>query len=126
MATGQGEPIGRLVADVKPAPISYNKAIQSSHKELWTKVMVVEYDGLVANQTFEAVTVPEDRKVVESKWVYRWKAFCEGEVARAKQRPDLQQRVSVKHPVLTSTTPFHPVRSIPRLGLFWELLSNII
>ena len=86
MAAGQGEPIGRLLADVEPAPISYNKAIQSAHKELWTKAMAAEYDGLAANQTFESVTVPEDRKVVESKWVYRWKVNSEGEVVRAKAR----------------------------------------
>ena len=48
--------------------------------------MAAEYEGLVANQTFETVIVPEDRKVVESKSVYRWKVNSEGEVVRAKAR----------------------------------------
>lgn len=41
--------------------------MQFVHKELRTKAMATENDGLMVDQTFETVTVPKDRKVVKLK-----------------------------------------------------------
>lgn len=43
---------------MEAAPINFNKGMQSVHKELWTKAMAPEYDGLLPNETFETVNVP--------------------------------------------------------------------
>lgn len=85
-ATERGEPIGRPLVDVEQAPVNDNDAVQSVHKELWTKAMAAEYAGIVASQTFQTVTMPKNKKVVESKCIYHWKANNEGEVIRAKTR----------------------------------------
>lgn len=42
MATGHGEPIGESLADVEPAPISYDQAMKSIYKELWNQAMTTE------------------------------------------------------------------------------------
>lgn len=46
MAIRQGGPIGRRLADVGPAPISYGQAMKSIHSELWNQAMIAELEGL--------------------------------------------------------------------------------
>lgn len=56
---------------MEPVPISYSETKKYTDKELSNQSMTTEYEGLKENEPFKYVAVPEDRKVVYSKWVSR-------------------------------------------------------
>ena len=58
------------VADV---PKTYTDAMRSVESDKWQSAMEEEIDALTENDTFEFVSVPDDRKVVGGRWVYNVK-----------------------------------------------------
>jgi transposase InsO family protein len=58
------------VADV---PITYTDAMRSVESDKWQQAMQEEIDALAENDTFEYVTIPDDRKIVGGRWVYNVK-----------------------------------------------------
>ena len=45
-----------------------------------------EYRSLIANDTWDLVPLPKERKLVRCKWVYRTKYALDGSVERLKAR----------------------------------------
>jgi hypothetical protein len=66
-------------------PKTYEEAISSPEKEKWTQAMEEEINSLLANDTWELVDLPEDRKAVGCKWVYKVKK-TENEELKYKAR----------------------------------------
>ena len=58
------------VADV---PKTYTDAMRSVESDKWQSAMEEEINALTENDTFEFMSVPEDRKVVGGRWVYNVK-----------------------------------------------------
>jgi hypothetical protein len=52
----------------------------------WDNAMDEEMAALDANATWELVTLPEDKKVIRCKWVYKVKHNADGSVSRYKVR----------------------------------------
>lgn len=77
------------------------------------------------NKTFEIVTVTNDRKVVESKWVHCWKANSEGEVIGIKDRliaKGFRQATGVDVDETLSSTPHSPsVRLVATIAVQQDL-----
>ena len=48
--------------------------------------MVEEYDSIMKNQIWEAVSRPEGKKVVGSRWIYKVKHATDGSVEKYKAR----------------------------------------
>lgn len=67
-------------------PASYNEAILSEQKEFWLEAMMDEMESLKDNRTFELCELPDERKAIGCKWVYKIKRNCDGEIKRYKAR----------------------------------------
>lgn len=64
-------------------PQSYVQARESPH---WVKAMEVELDAPERNQTWDLTFLPESKKAIGSKWVYKVKLKADGIVKRFKAR----------------------------------------
>jgi len=60
--------------------------MKSVDAELWTKSMDQEMESLKKNGTWEEVELPQGRKTVNSKWVFKVKQKADGLVERYKVR----------------------------------------
>ena len=67
-------------------PNTYSEAMKSSDHDKWEEAMKNEIDSLQLNETFDLVDLPEGRKPVSSKWVFKKKFNKSGEIDRFKAR----------------------------------------
>lgn len=67
-------------------PSSYKEAISSEQKAFWLEAMRDEMDSMRNNETWELCDLPDDRKAIGCKWVYKIKRSCNGSVKRYKAR----------------------------------------
>ncbi|KAH1114424.1 hypothetical protein J1N35_007802 [Gossypium stocksii] len=52
----------------------------------WKCTVQVEFDALMANSTWELVSLPHGRKVIRSKWLFKLKKNLDGTIAQRKAR----------------------------------------
>lgn len=64
-------------------PSSVSEAMQSSH---WKQAMIDEFRALQRNNTRTLVSLPEGRKAVGCKWVYKVKENPDGSINKYKAR----------------------------------------
>ena len=64
-------------------PSSYLEASQSKE---WTAAMKNELDALIANNTWELVPLPKEKKPIGCRWVYKVKLKADGSIERLKAR----------------------------------------
>ncbi len=64
-------------------PVNFEEATQESK---WRKAMDEEIQAIEKNKTWELTILPEDRKSIGVKWVYKTKKNAQGEVQRYKAR----------------------------------------
>ncbi|GJY26759.1 ribonuclease H-like domain-containing protein [Tanacetum coccineum] len=84
-------------------PKSYFEASKYSH---WTDAMNQEIDALLRTGTWELVDLPEGRKVIGCKWIYKIKFRSSGEIDRYKV--DLLIKVLAKGYELNYEEAFSP------------------
>jgi hypothetical protein len=51
---------------------------EAKGKPEWEKAMVVEYDSLIKNHTWDLVPLPPGKNLVGCKWVYKTKFITDG------------------------------------------------
>ncbi|GKB14076.1 ribonuclease H-like domain-containing protein [Tanacetum coccineum] len=71
------------VQNVRREPKSYFEASKYPH---WTDAMNQEMDALLRNGTWKIVELPEGRKSIGCKWIYKIKFRSSGEIDRYKAR----------------------------------------
>ncbi|XP_070037098.1 uncharacterized mitochondrial protein AtMg00820-like [Nicotiana tomentosiformis] len=64
-------------------PQTFKEAVKD---ERWVEYMKQEIKTLEENKTWEVVTLPKGKNIVDSKWVYKIKYQANGEVERFKAR----------------------------------------
>ncbi|GAU31071.1 hypothetical protein TSUD_322080 [Trifolium subterraneum] len=64
-------------------PIDVISALKS---EKWRCAMKEELDSIESNQTWELVDLPQNKRAIDVKWVYKLKMNSKGEVTRHKAR----------------------------------------
>ena len=67
-------------------PETVKEALASVDKSKWQEAMKKELDSLHANEVWDLVELPEHRKTVGSKWVFKVKVSTDGQVERHKAR----------------------------------------
>ena len=61
-------------------PECYEEALQDENSSKWELAMKYEMDSLLGNQTWELTKLPEGKKVLHNKWVYRIKNDHDGSI----------------------------------------------
>ena len=67
-------------------PETYQEAIQCAEKDQWEEAMKEEFDSHQVNKTWELTELPQGRKVLPGRWVYRKKYGPTGAIERYKAR----------------------------------------
>ncbi len=74
------------VAQDCESPRSYSEAMLHPTKSRWQSAMEDEMKSLKSNDVWDLVPLPDGRKAVGSKWVYKVKVSADGTVERYKAR----------------------------------------
>ncbi|CAI7891459.1 unnamed protein product [Closterium sp. NIES-54] len=93
-------------------PATLKEALESSDAEEWKKAMESERKSIEENGTWELVELPEGRKAITSKWLFKIKSDADGKIERYKYRlvsKGYQQKEKVEYkelfaPVVKLTT----------------------
>ena len=67
-------------------PRNVEEAMNTPEKNHWLEAMQKEMDSLKQNDVWELVALPEGRKPVGSKWVFKTKLNADGKIERYKAR----------------------------------------
>ena len=70
----------------RPAPNSASEALKSHKKKDWRSAMEDEIKSLNDNDVFDLVDLPDGKKTVGSKWVFKEKVAADGSTERLKAR----------------------------------------
>ena len=76
---------GAFIADMDE-PQTFEEAMSSPQATQWRKAMEEEIDSLKLNKTWELVDLPDRRRPVTNKWVYKIKRHPNGDIDRFKAR----------------------------------------
>ena len=76
----------RADAATEDEPRTYEEAMSRSDVDLWYKAMKNELDTFEKIGLYEEVERPRDRKVIDSKWVFKVKRGPDGEIQKYKAR----------------------------------------
>ncbi|CAI7907074.1 unnamed protein product [Closterium sp. NIES-54] len=67
-------------------PTTLKEALESSDAEEWKKAMESELKSIEENGMWELVELPEGRKAITSKWLFKIKSDADGKIERYKSR----------------------------------------
>ncbi|CAI7853052.1 unnamed protein product [Closterium sp. NIES-53] len=67
-------------------PATLKEALESSDAEEWKKAMESELKSIDENGTWELVELPEGRKAITSKWLFKIKSDVDGKIEHYKSR----------------------------------------
>ncbi|CAI7851136.1 unnamed protein product [Closterium sp. NIES-53] len=67
-------------------PATLEEAMSGPQKEEWKAAMDAEFNNLIENGTWELVELPEGRRPISSKWVFKVKSGVDGALERFKSR----------------------------------------
>ncbi|CAI7891190.1 unnamed protein product [Closterium sp. NIES-54] len=67
-------------------PTTLKEALESSDAEEWKKAMESELKSIEENGTWELVELPEGRKAITFKWLFKIKSDADGKIERYKSR----------------------------------------
>src|ERR1041385_3033996 len=81
-----GQLVNAISADESNDPTSYKEAMEGPESEKWLEAMKSEIDSMCTNKVWTLVDIPEDRKAVENKWIFKKKTDADGNVSVYKAR----------------------------------------
>ncbi|CAI7894873.1 unnamed protein product [Closterium sp. NIES-53] len=98
--------------EIPGEPATLKEAFESSDAREWKKAMDSELKSIEENGTWELVELPEGRKEITSKWLFKIKSDADGNIERYKSRlkaKGYQQKEKVDYkelfaPVVKPTT----------------------
>ena len=76
-----------ITADFSPDdPFTYLEALHSPDAAKWVHAMTDEVNSLKENKTWELVRLPDGRKAIQCKWVFKTKYLPNGHIDKFKAR----------------------------------------
>src|SRR3954465_15327950 len=81
-----GQLVNAISAVESDEPTSYKKAMEGPEFEKWLEAMKSEIDSMYTNKVWTLVDIPEDRKAVENKWIFKKKTDANRNVSVYKAR----------------------------------------
>jgi hypothetical protein len=69
---------------INDEPRSVTEVVNSEERKLWKKAMVEEMEALEKNEAWDLVKLPDGRKLVGRKWVFKKKLNVAGKVEKYK------------------------------------------
>jgi hypothetical protein len=67
-------------------PATYDEAMMSPNSNKWHEAMKSKIESMYENQVWTLVELPNDRKAVENKWIFKKKTDADGNVTIYKAR----------------------------------------
>ena len=67
-------------------PQSYNEAVNSTNTTKWQQAMNEEYASLIENKSWDLTPLPDNHKVIPTRWLYKIKYKSDGTIERFKAR----------------------------------------
>jgi len=67
-------------------PANYKEAMEGPESEKWIEAMKSEIRSMYDNQVWTLVDIPDDRRAVENKWIFKKKTDADGNVTVYKAR----------------------------------------
>ncbi|KAE8719673.1 hypothetical protein F3Y22_tig00109926pilonHSYRG00011 [Hibiscus syriacus] len=107
-------------------PVTFHDAVTSQENDKWMAAMVEEMESLNHNRTWELVPLPEGKKPIGCKWVYKKKpAVTEKEGKKFKARlvaKGFSQQKGVDYDEIFSPVVRHTsIRAVLALVASWDL-----
>jgi hypothetical protein len=67
-------------------PLTFEEAINCAHSKEWIAAMLEELNSLHENNTWSLERLPNGRKAIKCKWVFKTKRNEQGKIVRYKAR----------------------------------------
>jgi hypothetical protein len=67
-------------------PATYNESMEGPESEKWLETIKSQIRSTYDNQVWTLIDIPNDRKAVENKWIFRKKTDADGNVIVYKAR----------------------------------------
>lgn len=100
-------------------PTTFEEAMSSRNKEDWLEAMRFEISSLESLKTWDLVELPDDRKSIQTKWVFNIKRNGKGEIERYKAR--LVAKGFSQIPGIDFTEVFSPVSRYSTVRFLYAL-----
>ena len=81
-----GHLVMAVMLDEQDEPTNYKEAMEGPESEKWLEAMKSEIGSMYDNQVWNLVDLPEGRKAVENKWIFKKKTDADGNVTVYKAR----------------------------------------
>jgi hypothetical protein len=67
-------------------PVNFDEALSCVDRSKWKSAMKEEYKSLMQNNAWILVDLPDNKRAIQSKWVFKIKQDCKGNVDRYRAR----------------------------------------
>ena len=81
-----GQLVNTVMLNELDEPANYKEAMEGPESEKRLEAMRSEIDSMYTNQVWTLVDIPEDRKAVENKWIFKKKTDADGNISIYKAR----------------------------------------
>ena len=75
-----GNPVLEVMLLDQGEPTSYEEAMMSPDSDKWLEAMKSEIGSMYENKVWTLVDLPDDRKAIENKWIFKKRTYANGNV----------------------------------------------
>lgn len=100
--------------------LTYEEAVSGEHKEKWLKAIEVELEALNKNNTWKEVSLPEGKKLIDTKWVFKIKKEGNKDLYKAR----LVARGFKQEDKFDHSEIYAPVAKLPTLRILLAIASK--